>query len=379
MALAPAQRQLQRPQPRRPRLLLPSRRSGVAASAAHEPAREPSSQQPPEAQHAAAVHGNGSSSGSGGDGSGPGHTAAPHADELAAAAAAGPAAFAAAVRRLTERGSGATEAHVVVAWTVARRTPGLRTGRRGRRGRHGEGGPDADALAALEGLTRQHLVALRPDQLGYVARCYVLAGGASRPLLAALQAEAAGWAADDYSAAGLAELAWALASTGEPLTPACRDLIRSALGCDAGVAPGGSQASGNSQPEQPVPSVQVGGGGEAVAAASAAPPPPAHQHLQHDWAAWFEGTPASRIALLLWAAARLECRPAPACLEAAVAALRHGRGLASLHTKVRRAERRRAQGAACGGVVAGTCGAPGTCRPVVPPPSTSPPTAASRS
>ncbi len=170
----------------------------------------------------------------------------------------------------------------------------------------------------------------------YAPRCYVLAGGTSKPLLLSIQRAACDWGPEDYSAAGLAELAWALAACGQPLSDGCRQLLRAALGCaahrdDSEAQPGGAH------PEQQVPPE-----GEQQAAADqdggASPQQEQQQQQQQqpprDWAAWFQGTPASRVVLLLWAAAQLDCRPCPACLAAAVKTLARDTGLYKLPTKV---------------------------------------------
>lgn len=90
-----------------------------------------------------------------------------------AAAAHSALAFARVLRPLVQRGSGATEAHLVAAWAAQRRSPALRLPQQA-----GEDGADAleeerqalEALVLLEELTRQQLLALAPDQLGFVAR-----------------------------------------------------------------------------------------------------------------------------------------------------------------------------------------------------------------
>lgn len=147
-------------------------------------------------------------------------------------------------------------------------------------------------------------------------RCYVLAGGGSTPLLAGVQAAACQWRGEDFSAAGLAELAWALASCGQPLSPGCRQLVRSALRA-------GGSSSGGAE-EQP-----------AAAGEPQQPQQPQQRQRQRDWDAWFDGAPASRVVLLLWAAARLQCTPCTACFEAALSALLRGQGMSKLPTKVR--------------------------------------------
>lgn len=76
------------------------------------------------------------------------------------------AAFTVALRSLADPGSGCTEAHVVAAWAAQRRSSALQLC-----------GPPAQqeaalqALQALEELTRRQVVALTPDQLGFVLRC----------------------------------------------------------------------------------------------------------------------------------------------------------------------------------------------------------------
>lgn len=88
-------------------------------------------------------------------------------------AAHSPALFASLLRRLAERGSGCTEAHVVAAWAAQRRSPTLRLPPKGQPWQADRQQQEAvlQALLALEELTRQQLVALSPDQLGFVARC----------------------------------------------------------------------------------------------------------------------------------------------------------------------------------------------------------------
>jgi hypothetical protein len=84
------------------------------------------------------------------------------------AAAAGDAStFAAALQRLAARGSGCTEAHVVAAWAAQRRTPALHPSPSQPLSQQHAA---LRALVALEEVTRQQLVALTPDQLGYVFR-----------------------------------------------------------------------------------------------------------------------------------------------------------------------------------------------------------------
>lgn len=134
-----------------------------------------------------------------------------------------------------------------------------------------------------------------------------------------MQAAACQWRGQDFSAAGLAELAWALASCGQPLSPACRQLLCSALGDDGG----GGGASDNSSSTGSVAD------GEPAAADQQRRQP----QQQRDWEAWFAGAPASRVVLLLWAAARLQCTPCAGCLEAAAAALLRGQGPSHLPAK----------------------------------------------
>lgn len=181
-------------------------------------------------------------------------------------------------------------------------------------------------------------------------RCYVLAGGASKPLLLAIQHAACGWGPEDYSAAGFAELAWALAACGQPLTEPCRQLLRSALGGATGGA-GSEHAQAEEQRHAEQQAAAEGDRQTATALECSTPPqqeqeqqqpqPQQQDHQQQrpqqprDWAAWFKGTPASRVVLLLWAAAQLDCRPCSACLAAAVATLARDAGLAKLPTKVR--------------------------------------------
>ena len=327
-----------------------------------------------------------------------------------AAAAADASTFAAALQRLAARGSGCTEAHVVAAWAAQRRTPALHPS---------PSQPLAQqqaalqALVALEEVTRQQLVALTPDQLGYVfrcscslprpacmhisadiccalhclqvalcasiapstgapaadalcsrvmalpsplpCRCYVLACGATKPLLLALQQAACSWRAEDYSAAGFAELAWALASSSQPVSDGCRQLLRSALQSSSGAGSGGDAGSNleqqhgqqHAQDHQAAQAdISAVAQPEAAQQSGAAGPPPSqqqqqqqqqlqgqHRRQQRDWEAWFEGTPSSRVVLLLWAAGRLGCRPCGACTEAAAAALLRG-GLDNLPCKV---------------------------------------------
>ncbi len=101
---------------------------------------------------------------------------------LAAAAHSAPT-FVRLLRPLVQRGSGATEAHVVAAWAAQRRSPALQLRPQGQ---GGSGDAEAErqaleALVLLEELTRQQLLALAPDQLGFVARCV---GGRLPALLA---------------------------------------------------------------------------------------------------------------------------------------------------------------------------------------------------
>lgn len=111
---------------------------------------------------------------------------------LAAAAHSAPA-FARMLRPLVQRGSGATEAHLVAAWAAQRRSPALRLPPQGQNG--GGSSTDAEqqaleALVLLEELTRQQLLALQPDQLGFVARWVagscLLCGAARCPTLCAM-------------------------------------------------------------------------------------------------------------------------------------------------------------------------------------------------
>ena len=129
-----------------------SRRPALAAAAAPGDAAQPSTQQPPEALHA-----------------GP-PSPPPTPAEVEAAASSAPA-FAAVLRRLVERGGGATEAHVVAAWATQRHSPALRLAPAGAARRVSHKQQEVlEALVLLEELTRQQLVALAPDQLGFVAR-----------------------------------------------------------------------------------------------------------------------------------------------------------------------------------------------------------------
>ena len=168
-------------------------------------------------------------------------------------------------------------------------------------------------------------------------RCYVLAGGASKPLLLAMQRAAGSWDPEEYSAAGLAELSWALAACGQPLNEGCRQLLHAALGCAAS-GDGSEEAQTDGGRQEQHGSAE----GEPQAAAAQEDGGPAQQMQQQqgqrqqsrDWAAWFKGTPASRVVLLLWAAAQLGCRPSADCLAAAVAALAPSAGLTKLPTKV---------------------------------------------
>lgn len=193
-----------------------------------------------------------------------------------------------------------------------------------------------------------------------------------------LQQAACGWAGEDYSAAGFAELAWALASCGHPLSGACCQLLHSALqeGEGSSISADNSQQQQQQQQKQQPPQqqgstpvevdrgqldgtqsqqhAQVPESGRVqlergqVGAASAEQSQGQQQQQQQqrqqqqkqdgrqrDWQSWFEGTPPSRVVLLLWSAARLGCQPCSSCLQAAAAAaLHHGSGLASLPIKV---------------------------------------------
>lgn len=200
----------------------------------------------------------------------------------------------------------------------------------------------------------------------------MLAGGASVPLLTALQKAACGWSGEDYSAGGLAELAWGLASCGQPVPEGCRQLLQAALqdggvGADAEAlglhqlaAAGQQQAQQHQQQEQQVGQRQgaqpqhvqqhvhpASADQEERPQAGAAGPATQQQDAQRavgqawgqarrprDWQAWFAGTPAKQVSLLLWSAAQLGCRPSEGCLQAAAAALLRGRGLARLSSKV---------------------------------------------
>lgn len=109
------------------------------------------------------------------DAAGAGDAAADSTLQELNAASHDPAAFAAVLHRLTERGGGGTvptEAHVVAAWAAQRRNPALHAVR---------GSPrEADVmrgLAALEELTRRQLVSLTADQIGFVYRCGTCAAG----------------------------------------------------------------------------------------------------------------------------------------------------------------------------------------------------------
>jgi hypothetical protein len=84
-----------------------------------------------------------------------------------------PAAFAAVLQRLSERGSSTstTEADVVEAWAAVMHQGQALLGQPGSQQRR-------TVLGALEELTRRHLVALAPDQLGFVFK-WVLADGLS--------------------------------------------------------------------------------------------------------------------------------------------------------------------------------------------------------
>ncbi|KAL4430994.1 hypothetical protein ABPG75_006250 [Micractinium tetrahymenae] len=250
------------------------------------------------------------------------------------------AAFTAALHRLAAPGSTCTEAHVVAAWTAQQASPALQP-----RDSPAQQAAALQALVALEELTRRQVVALLPDQLGFVFRCYVLAGGASKPLLASLQKAACSWAGEDYSAAGLAELAWGLASCGQPVSDGCRRLLQTALQDGREGAAAVSMPSRQQQPAQQNRAQQQAQPAQAAPEdrpqAGAAGPPPQQDEVhqmqgrpQRDWQAWFGGTPPSRVSLLLWSAAHLGCRPCESCLEAAAAAaLVQGRGLSSLSTK----------------------------------------------
>lgn len=164
----------------------------------------------------------------------------------------------------------------------------------------------------------------------------MLAGGTSKPLLLGLQQAASGWRGGDFSTAGLAELAWALASCGQPLSEGCRQLLRSALGADSSSIAAEERAEG--QQSAVAGEQQQREQLDGLSQAAAAAPPARHQQQrQRDWQGWFQGAPASRVVLLLWAAARLECRPCAACLEAAAAVLLQEQHLAGLPTKVRAA------------------------------------------
>ncbi len=218
-----------------------------------------------------------------------------------------------------------------------------------------------------------------------ICRCYVLAGGASVPLLVALQKAASSWSAEDFSAAGLAELAWGLASCGQPVPEGCCQLLRAALQDDGSAADaaalGQHRLKDAEQPQdrqqqqqqqqqqeqlQEAPPLQQAdrqreappqhvheqahsadvGQQERLQAGAAGPPVLQQEAAQagvqaqvaawqrRDWQAWFEGTPASKVSLLLWSAARLGCRPCDGCLNAAASALLRGRGLARLSSKV---------------------------------------------
>lgn len=89
----------------------------------------------------------------------------PSPDDLASLAR-DTAAFTAALRRLAGPGSGCTEAHVVAAWAAQRRSPALQAC-----GPPTQQAAALQALVALEELTRRQVVALTPDQLGFVFRC----------------------------------------------------------------------------------------------------------------------------------------------------------------------------------------------------------------
>lgn len=80
--------------------------------------------------------------------------------------------FSAALRSLAAPGSGCTEAHVVAAWAAQRRSPALQP-----RGPPAQQEAALEALTVLEELTRRQVVALTPDQLGFVFRW---ADGASK-------------------------------------------------------------------------------------------------------------------------------------------------------------------------------------------------------
>ena len=124
----------------------------------------------------------------------PAALAPPPSPQELAALANRPEAFAAALRRLAERGSGCTEAHVVAAWAAQRRAPALRVSADGTKPLQAWQRQRQEAalaaLAALERVTRQQLVALAPDQLGFVARCGWL-GMAGRVCV-----QCVGWAAE---------------------------------------------------------------------------------------------------------------------------------------------------------------------------------------
>lgn len=103
-----------------------------------------------------------------------------------------------------------------------------------------------------------------------LCRCYVLLGGRSPLVLSALQDQACSWAAEEYTASPLSELAWSLAWAKRPPTPAMAAHLAAAV-----------------------------------------------QQEQRDWGAWLGGARAGRLVMLLWGLASLRCQPCAALLEAA--------------------------------------------------------------
>lgn len=151
---------------------------------------------------------------------------------------------------------------------------------------------------------------------------YVLAGGSSKRVLRGLQQAACSWRAADYTAAAVAELGWALASASLPPPGDCLSLLQDALQGDLG-GRGGQDDAGEASSDAERAGLQQ----------EVQLPPPAQQR---DWGAWVGGAPPRKQVLLLWAAARLDCPPCAACMDAVAAALvRRDSGLAELPTKVR--------------------------------------------
>jgi hypothetical protein len=169
----------------------------------------------------------------------------------------------------------------------------------------------------------------------------------SKPLLSSLQQTACTWQATDYSAAGFAELVWALASMRTAMSYGCEQLLQTGLlpdGDSAEEVQQQQQESGQTEelPLAQQPTAPTLPGTELSRQQHLALQPPQHSQQQaapslpaRDWDAWFQGTPASQVVMLLWAAARLHCTPCLPCMHAASKALlRPGADLAGLSTKV---------------------------------------------